>query len=78
VSGSRKTDSNGATQAAEAIRAMVQPDLTDGRLLRTAVVIVLTENPDGSQPDTDVLYPLGAPDRATEKVMLSRAADRLR
>lgn len=63
---------------ADAIRARVQPELTDGRLLRTAVVITQTEAADGSDPRTDIYYPLGAPDRATERAMLSRAADRLR
>ncbi len=78
MSGSRPADGDVAAQAAQAIREWVQPTLADGRLLRTAVVIVQTEAPDGSQPDTEVLYPLGAPDRATERALLSRAADRLR
>jgi hypothetical protein len=78
MSGSRSADSDVAAQAADAIRAWVQPNLADGRLLRTAVVIVQTEESDGTKPDTSVLYPLGAPDRATERALLSRAADRLR
>jgi hypothetical protein len=78
MGGGRRTDGDVEDQAASAIRALVQPDLTEGRLLRTAVVVTLTESADGSAPRTDVYYPLGAPDRATERALLSRAADRLR
>jgi hypothetical protein len=72
--GGRQTNDDAA--AAQAIRALVQP--TDGRVLRSAVVITQTEDPDGSAPRTEVYYPLGTPDRATERAMLSRATDQLR
>ena len=77
MTGDRRTDGD-LGRAAEAIRAMAQPGLRDGRLLRAAVVIAQTEDPEGKDQRTEVYYPLGAPDRATERAMLSRAMDNLR
>lgn len=79
MSGGGQQASGGATEeVARGIREMVQPDLAEGRLLRAAVLITQTEEPDGTGARTDVYYPLGSPDRATERAMLGRAIDRLR
>jgi hypothetical protein len=41
-------------------------------------VVAQTELPDGSDPRTETYYPLGTPDPATERAMLSRSLDQTR
>lgn len=72
--GGRRTDGTD-TRTADAIRDMVG---SQGRQLHHAVVVAQTELPDGSDPRTEIFYPLGVPDMATEQAMLARSLDRLR
>lgn len=73
MSGGRRTDGI-EHQAAEAIKDLVRANVDGGRLPRTAVLVVQTEDPDGEQ-QTHTLYPLGEPDQPTALAMLRRALD---
>lgn len=72
--GGRRTD-GADTRTADAIRDLVS---RRGRQVHHAVVVAQTELPDGSDPRTETYYPLGTPDPATERAMLSRSLDQTR
>lgn len=76
----RSGGSTEAESAARAIRKLAEARglLEDDRVLSQVVVVAQTEDPDGGAPMTQALYPLGAPDTATERAMLRRALDDLR
>lgn len=74
MSGGRRTDGI-EHQAAEAIRDLVRANVDGGRLPRTAVLVVQTEDPDGGDQRTHTLFPLGEPDQPTALAMLRRALD---
>jgi hypothetical protein len=52
--------------------------VSNGRRLHHVVVVAQTEAADGTDPRTETYYPLGTPDVATERAMLSRSLDQLR
>jgi hypothetical protein len=74
-------DAGSRVSAAEAIKNLLRTEgaLPPGAYVSSCVVVAaVNDEVEGTHPRTETVYPLGAPDPLTERVLLERALDSLR